>query len=100
MSRATDAALCREAALQVERGEEAWSCVALHKIQRIGSWSNWDPASLKYRYREFMLGGEGRAVLLFPRDEFGEMGYESKKSRDVRVLALCFMACAIETGDA
>jgi hypothetical protein len=102
--RANRAQLFRDAAKFIEDGNEDRSCYAVvymdvcrHKVTDCSPSipENYSASKEAKRYRDFMLGGTDCAAALF-----GEDDVDSEEAHNIRVLALCFMACAVETEDA
>lgn len=89
------AAIYRKAARLIERNDWDRSCWAVIAAE-FGSLDVTSDQTNADAYAAFMLE-DGCQVpsLLFP-----DVGPDSQQAQDIRVLLLCFMACAVETGDA
>jgi hypothetical protein len=94
MTRARRAAIYRKAARLIERGDWDRSCWAVTAAE-FGSLDHRSDDANVDAYADFMLGGCQVSSRLF-----SYIGHDSQKAQDIRVLLLCFMACAVETGDA
>jgi hypothetical protein len=111
------AALYREAARRVELGEDR-SCITVAAVDGIEKpFDNYDKSAAVREYADFMFSHcrpwrrdlpamdeiWGFQFLLGKDDSTDDMAvvdFDSALAQDIRVLALCFMACAVETGDA
>lgn len=92
MARSTDAAVYRKAAELIAIGKRDWSCCAVEHANNtlIGISTRWSPPTA--RYQRMFSEEPGRMTI----SQFDNTG----NGREVRVLALCFMAAMVAAGDA